>query len=130
MFPEISTKRFLLRKIIAADQTKIFKGLSHPEIIKYYGVSYNTLEATNVQMDFYDDLLTNESGIWWAISFKNDPGELVGACGFNNWNKQHKHIEIGYWLLIDKQGSGIMIESVAAIVQYAFDKLDIHRIEA
>ncbi len=98
MFPEINTERFLLRNITASDQSKIFEGLSHPDIIKHYGVSYTTFESTNAQMDFYNDLLKNESGIWWAICFKNNPAELIGACGFNDWNKQHKHIEIGYWL--------------------------------
>ena len=130
MFPEINTERFLLRQIIAADQQKIFEGLSHRDIIKHYGVSYTTFESTNAQMDFYNDLLKNESGIWWAICFKNKPGELIGACGLNDWNKQHRHIEIGYWLLPGKQGAGIMSECVPPIIQYAFDVLEIHRIAA
>ncbi|MEO8764404.1 MAG: GNAT family protein [Ginsengibacter sp.] len=130
MFPEISVGPFLLRKIIAADQSKIFEGLSHPEVIKYYGVCYATLESSIAQMDFYNDLLTNETGTWWAICYKDNAADLIGACGFNNWHKEHKNIEIGYWLLPGKQGAGIMSKCVTAVIQYAFNNLDIHRIEA
>ncbi|MEP7110118.1 MAG: GNAT family protein, partial [Ferruginibacter sp.] len=130
MFPEISTGQFLLRKIIAADQSKIFEGLSHPAIIKYYGVSYTSMESTGAQMDFYNGLLKNESGIWWAICYENNPAELIGACGFNDWHKDHKHLEIGYWLMPGKQGNGIMSKCIPLIIQYAFDILEVHRIVA
>jgi len=38
MFPEIETPRFFLKQIVADDQAFIFKGLSHPEVIPFYGV--------------------------------------------------------------------------------------------
>ena len=130
MFPEIITTRLLLRKIISSDQPKIFEALSHPDVIKYYGVSYSTLESSGTQMEFYNDLLVNETGIWWGICYKDDPGEIIGACGFNNFDKQHKNVEIGYWLLPAKQGAGIMLECMPPIIQYAFDNMQVHRITA
>lgn len=130
MFPEINTSRFLLRKIIASDQIKIFEGLSHPDIIRHYGVSYSTLESAQAQMDFYNDLLSTDTGTWWAICYKDNPAELIGACGFNDWNKQHHHIEIGYWLLPAHQGKGIMSECIPSITSHAFDHLKVHRIVA
>lgn len=129
-FPQIQTNRLLLRKIIASDQQVVFEGLSHPEVIPFYGVSYSNFEETAIQMKFYDDLLKNNSGIWWAICFKEDPAEMIGACGFNYWDKHHKKIDTGYWLLPQYQHKGIMTEAMPAIIQYAFTKTDIHRIEA
>jgi hypothetical protein len=70
MFPELITKRLLLRKIIPSDQPAIFKGLSDPAVIKYYGVCYTSFEAAAEQMKFYDDLLKDDTGIWWAVCFK------------------------------------------------------------
>ena len=130
MFPEICTERFLLRKIIAADQEKIFEGLSHPDIIQYYGVAYSTMESTRIQMDFYNDLLINETGIWWAICNKDDPSGLIGACGFNDRHPVHNHMEIGYWLLAGKEGAGIMSECIPHIIRYAFENMAVHRIVA
>jgi len=129
-FPELTTARLLLRKIEDADKTFIFEGLSHPEVIKYYGVSYTSLEETTAQMNFYNDLLVNETGIWWAICFNEDPAKVIGACGFNQLHKQFKKIEMGYWLLPPYWGKGIMTEAVPAIIGYAFTNMDIHRIEA
>ena len=52
-FPIIKTERLLLRQFIASDLENVYKGLSDPEIIKYYGVSYKTLEDTKAQMQFF-----------------------------------------------------------------------------
>ena len=129
MFPEILTERFLLRKILRSDQQKIFEGLSHEAVIKYYGVSYKTFEETSTQMKWYEDLLTDGTGIWWVISNKNT-GEFLGECGFNNIDSDHKKTEIGYWLLPQYWKMGIMKKVLPHIIRYAFDALEIHRIEA
>jgi ribosomal-protein-alanine N-acetyltransferase len=128
-FPTFTTERCLLRKIVASDQQKIFEGLSHPEVIRYYGVSFNSFDATTEQMKFYDDLLENETGIWWAVCLLNS-GEFIGACGLNNWNKEHRKAEIGFWLMPSSQGKGYMKEVVPHVVKYGFDNMNLHRIEA
>ena len=45
-----STQNYYLRDILASDLEPIFLGLSHPEVIKYYGISYSSLEETKTQM--------------------------------------------------------------------------------
>ena len=129
MFPEIITQRFRLRKILLIDQQQIFEGLSNEDVIKYYGVSYNTFEDTLRQMEWYENLLNTETGIWWGISFR-ESGELIGACGFNNISIDHKKTEMGYWLFPQHWKKGIMMEVVPAIIEYAFRVLKLHRIEA
>ncbi len=129
MFPEIITQRFCLRKIISTDQQHIFEGLSNESVIKYYGVSFQTLEATMQQMEWYENLLKTETGIWWAICFQGT-NELTGACGLNNISIEHNKTEIGYWLLPRYWKMGIMIEVIPSIINYAFNKLKLHRIEA
>ncbi len=54
-FPVIRTERLLLRQFTGSDLENVYQGLSHPDIIKYYGVSYNSLEATKAQMEFFSD---------------------------------------------------------------------------
>jgi [ribosomal protein S5]-alanine N-acetyltransferase len=128
-FPVLDTERLILRKISAKDIAVVFEGLSHPEVIRYYGVSYITIEATAAQMQFYDDLLANHTGIWWAVCLK-DSGAMIGACGFNHLQRQHRKAETGYWLLPSYQGHGYMLEALQAIIPYAFGHLQLHRIEA
>ena len=45
-FPVLESERVVLRQFVASDLEVVFKGLSHPDIIKYYGISYDSLEAT------------------------------------------------------------------------------------
>lgn len=127
-FQKIKTERFLLRQFIESDLENIFKGLSDPEIIKYYGVSYKTLEATKEQMEFFTNLEKEGTGIWWAIC-SLDNTIFYGAGGLNNLNKEHKKAEIGFWLLKDYWGQGIMTEVMPFICEFGFNKLGLHRIE-
>ncbi len=129
MFPELTTDRFRLREILPSDQQKIFEGLSDKSVIKYYGVSYSTFKEARQQMDWYKNLIITQTGIWWGICSK-DNEEMVGACGFNNTGKEHKKTELGYWLLPHYWKQGIMIEVIPSIINYAFDILALHRIEA
>ena len=126
--PTIKTNRLLLRPIVATDIDNIFKGLSHPDIIKHYGVNFQTLEATKEQMTFYADLQKDGTGFWFAVC-SPDNKTFYGAGGLNSLSKEHKKAEIGFWLLTDFWGQGIMTEAMPLICDYGFDKLGLHRIE-
>jgi len=125
---EIKTDRFLLRKVVDSDIENIYKGLSDPEIIKYYGVNFNSLEETEEQMNFYADLEQHGTGIWFAIC-SLDNKTFYGAGGLNDLSKEHKKAEIGFWLLSDFWGKGIMTEAMPLICNYGFNELGLHRIE-
>lgn len=127
-FPTIKTERLLLRQFVADDLENVFLGLSHPDIIKYYGVSYQTLEATKEQMKFFSDLEANGTGVWWAVC-SSDNKTFYGAGGLNSLIKEHNKAEIGFWLLKDFWGKGIMTEAMPLICKYGFDTLGLHRIE-
>jgi len=127
-FPIIKTDRLLIRQFVESDIENVFKGLSHPDIIKYYGVSYDTLKATNEQMKFFADLEKDGTGIWWAI-FSVDNKTFYGAGGLNSLSNKHRKAEIGFWLLPDFWGQGIMTEAMPLICNYGFDKFGLHRIE-
>lgn len=124
----IKTERLLLRQFIERDLENVFKGLSDPETIKYYGVSYQTLEDSKEQMKFFADLEKEGTGIWWAICSLDD-NTFYGAGGLNSLNKEHKKAEIGFWLLKEYWGQGIMTEAMPLICKYGFDNLGLHRIE-
>ncbi|HRO70531.1 MAG TPA: GNAT family protein [Chitinophagaceae bacterium] len=129
MFPELHTERFVLKQIIADDQAFIYDGLSNPDVIPFYGVSYKTLEETKSQMDFYDRIWREKTGIWWKI-IDRDTGLPVGACGMNNYTAAHQKAEIGYWLLPKFWKKGIMPEVVPVMIRYLFSHWKLHRLEA
>jgi ribosomal-protein-alanine N-acetyltransferase len=128
-FPIIKTKRLLLRQFNQQDLENVYKGLSHHDVIKYYGVSYESLEATRAQMDFFTTLEKEGTGFWWAIC-SSDNKIFYGAGGLNNFNKNDKKAEIGFWLMPDFWAKGIMKETIPLICNYGFQEWGLHRIEA
>lgn len=115
----------MLREIEEKDLAKVFAGLSHPEVIRYYGVSYTSLEATREQMDWFQ-----EEGQWWWAICSPDNRVFYGAAGLNGLDPQKKKAEIGFWLLPQFWGKGIIAEVVPKLVEYGLKELDLHRIEA
>ena len=127
-FPILKSDRLLLRQFTAADQQMVFYGLSHPQVIPFYGVSYNTYEATKAQMDWFADLEKEQKGVWWAICRQADLA-FVGAGGLNDWDHKSRKAELGFWLLPEYWGQGFMQEAIPLITRHAFKNMDIHRIE-
>lgn len=79
-------------------------------------------------MDWYKTLKENGTGIWWCIYGKKDNG-FYGAGGFNNLDIKHKKAEIGFWLLKEFWGNGIMKEVLPKLFEQGFNELDLNRIE-
>jgi ribosomal-protein-alanine N-acetyltransferase len=129
LFSEIETPRCRLRHFRSGDVNKVFEGLSHPEVIKYYGVSYTSVEHTHEQMQWFNNLEMEESGKWWAIENKENK-LFCGAIGFNSWNKNTATAEIGIWLLPDFWNKGLMTECLQHLLVWIKEHLPIKTLEA
>ncbi len=123
----METENYILKEIESADIENVHKGLSNPDITRFYDVHFSTLEDTEEQMEWYRDLKESGTGIWWGIYDKKD--QFCGAGGFNSLNKQHKKAEIGLWLLKEHWGKGILKEIMPKLFEYGFTKLELNRIE-
>ena len=125
----IKTNHFLCRSFRESDLDNVYFGLSHPDVIKFYGISFSSREESKIQMEWYSALEKNSSGKWWAICDSNDT-QFYGAVGFNDWSIENKRAELGFWLLPDNWGKGILTEVLPSIFFYGFEKMRLHRIEA
>jgi len=79
-------------------------------------------------MKWFADLERDEKGIWWAVCSKID-GKFLGAGGLNDLSKENKKAEIGFWLLPENWGKGLMTETMPLIFNHAFNRIGLHRIE-
>lgn len=70
----------------------------------------------------YNDTRTLVTGIWWR-------GRLSGVIGHNRIDWDNRLTHLGYWLSEDCQGHGVMTRACRAIVEHAFDALDLNRVE-
>ena len=123
-FPTIKTDRIILCEITDLDLENIFNGLSNPNVIQHYGISFDSLEATNEQMNWFAE----KEQMWWAIcSLDNET--FYGAGGLNDIDSKGKKAEIGLWLLPNFWGMGIMKEVMPLISDFGFNQLKLNRIE-
>lgn len=127
-FPDLRSERLHLRQFRQSDLDNVFKGLSHPDVIPFYGISFETKEAAKAQMTWFADLEKNGTGIWWAVCSKEHQ-TFFGAGGLNNLSREHRKAEIGFWLLPEFWGQGYMKEAMPLILSHAFADLGLHRIE-
>ena len=56
-------------------------------------------------------------------------GKIVGTVHLKEINRTNNNAQIGYWLDESHQGKGIVTKSVAALIEYAFNTLKLHRLE-
>ena len=128
-FPVFKTGRLLLRQFKEPDLGNVFLGLSNPAVIKYYGVHFKTLEETKKQIEWFAELEKNETGIWWAVC-SSDNSIFYGAVGLYFLNREFKKAELGFWLMPEFWGKGIITESLLLAINYGFKKMCLKRIEA
>ncbi|WP_342648773.1 GNAT family protein [Pseudomonas sp. REB1044] len=129
VFPEFLLERISLRKILPSHISDVYKALSNPQVIAHYGVSYSSLAETEEQMRWFERIVNERSGIWWGISLVNNES-LIGACGFNNVCHDHRKAEIGYWLMPEYWGRGLLSEALPSMIDYGFSTMGLHRIHA
>ena len=125
----MKNKNYHLREIVKGDIEAIHKGLSNPEVTKYYDVHFETIQETKEQMEWYEQLKKEGTGIWWGIVGNKDQ-QFVGAAGFNNLDATHQKAEIGMWLNKEFWGLGILQQTMPLLFEYGFTILKLNRIEA
>jgi ribosomal-protein-alanine N-acetyltransferase len=130
-FPEITTKRLLLRRMTEQDMGEIFFLRSNEDVMKHV----DRPKATSIQ-DAEDFLgLINKSlefndGITWGITLKEIPGKLIGYIGYWRMKKEHYRAEMGYMLNPAFWKKGIMKEAILAVLDFGFDSMHLHSVEA
>ncbi len=56
-------------------------------------------------------------------------GFAIGRIGLHNINIQNKNASIGYWLVKDAEGKGIITQSCRKLITHGFQNLNLNRIE-
>ncbi|MGH8808955.1 MAG: GNAT family N-acetyltransferase, partial [Noviherbaspirillum sp.] len=68
-------------------------------------------------------------GFRWGLERLQDR-RLIGTCGLFRWNKSWRNCVIGYEIERGCQGHGYMQEALVAVLDYGFDMMHLHRVQA
>ena len=129
-FPYLKTRRLVLRPLTIADADAIAALRSNDTVNKYLErVKKTTIEEALKFIDkITENINTNES-IYWVIALQ-DNNQLIGTICFWNIIIEDDTAEIGYELLPDYHGKGIMQEAITAVINFGFEKMKIKTITA
>ncbi|MEO6167724.1 MAG: GNAT family N-acetyltransferase [Chitinophagales bacterium] len=130
VFPLITTDRLQLRQLRAEDAGKILAIRSNDIVLQF--MDTKKMERLEEAVEFLQSIETsfiNHNGITWGITLKGS-NEIIGTIAFWRMIREHYRAEIGYSLLPDFWGKGIMLESISAITRFGFEVLKLHSIEA
>ncbi|MBT2118435.1 GNAT family N-acetyltransferase [Dyella sp. LX-66] len=64
----------------------------------------------------------------FAIVDETD-GSVAGGVGLNQFNRQHRSANLGYWVRQSCQGQGIAPRAVPAVARFGFETLGLVRVE-
>jgi ribosomal-protein-alanine N-acetyltransferase len=130
-FPNLKTKRLVLKQINANDAEAILALRSNDEVMKYIPRPYlKTKEDALELIAMFDDKIENGIGINWGIYFLDQPEKLLGIIGHYRIKPEHYRAEVGYMLFPDHKGKGIVSEALKKVVEYGFNEMKLHSIEA
>ena len=129
-FPNLKSERLLLRPVKPEDVEEVFAIRSDPETMKYI-----PRPLARTKQDALDHIGMVSKGIEenefinWAITLKEDD-KLIGMICLLRMQLNNFRTEIGYILHPDFHGQGIMSEAIEIVIDYAFNILNFHSLEA
>ena len=128
--PDLQTQRLLLRRLQITDAAALFEILSDPETTRYWGRPAMTdlREAERYTQENLDWI--NEGRcLYWAVEEKASQ-KVIGTFALLRLNFSNRHGEVGYLLNRAWWSQGLMGEVMARVIQYAFEEMKLHRLEA
>ncbi len=128
-FPTLTTERLTLRQLEIEDEKEIFEIRSDERISEYLDRPlYKTIDETREFIKKINDGIAENKWLYWALTLKNNP-KLIGTICIWNISEDRSKAEIGFELLPDFQGRGLMQEAVAAVIEYGFKNMHLDFLE-
>ena len=129
---EIETERIRLRLIDRSDLDSIHTLHSLPETDKYNALGIpNSIEETKAIIEPWINQNQSEEikNYTFAIDNKSN-GKFMGLFGLKIGHQKYKRAEVWYKIHSDYWKKGYATEALKAIIDFGFDALKLHRIEA
>ena len=87
------------------------------------------IDETKTYIDKMNRGIDERKWIIWAIEHK-ETKKLIGTICIWNVDKEEKSGELGYGIIPDYQGKGLMKESLVSVIEYGFKVMGLKVMEA
>jgi RimJ/RimL family protein N-acetyltransferase len=128
--PTLQTARLLLRPFADTDSEAIYALQSNARVLRYWDSPPWTDRARAAAfMAACRQIEQDGSGARFAIESVQTRA-FVGWCSMFRWNPVYRSLGIGYCLDEPAWGKGYATEAVGAMLHWAYDALDLNRVDA
>ena len=129
-FPVLKTERLTLRQLLSSDDKEIFALRSNETVNKY--LDRKPCKAMDDAQTFIQAINKNiqrNDSIYWAITL-NGTDKLIGTICLFDFSDDNFKAQIGYELLPDFHGKGIMQEATAKVIDFGIQHMGLNSIKA
>ena len=129
-FPELKTEKLLLRRLREDDAHELFLLRTDDRVNQY--IDRPKLKHVVEASDFISRINTNikqNECLYWAVTLIDNP-KLIGTSCLWQFSDDRTIAEIGYELMPNYQGQGIMHEVLSRVIEFGFTSLELYQIDA
>ena len=128
--PRLSGVRLELRSLTDEDSPAFLSVFGDPEVMKFWSSPpLADLEAARDSIDRIHEFFRSRQLFQWGIC-RRSTDEVIGTVTLFHVDSSHRRAEIGFALGRGAWGHGYATEAVERLIEFAFDELDLHRLEA
>ena len=128
--PTLHTARLRLRPVTSADADALFAMHSSAHVLRYWdSPPWSERERAERFIATCQQMAEEGSGARPVIERASD-GAFLGWCGLTRWNPVYRSASLGFVLDDAGWGQGYGTEAALALLGWAFDALDLNRVQA
>ena len=129
-FPVLKTERLTLRQLVSSDANEIFALRSNDSVNKYLNRKpAKSIDDAKTFIETINKNIQRNDSIYWAITLTGT-NKLIGTICLFDLSDDNLKAEIGYELLPDFQGKGIMQETASKVIDFGIRHIGLNSIEA
>jgi ribosomal-protein-alanine N-acetyltransferase len=128
--PTLHTERLRLRPFTSDDAEALFALQSDAHVLRYWDAPpWTERSRADRFLDTCQGMADEGSGVRLAVDRVSDQS-FIGWCSFSRWNPDFRSAGLGYCFVEAAWGHGYATEAAAAVLDWAFDTLDLNRVQA
>ena len=128
--PTLETTRLRLRPFTDADAEALYALHSNAQVLRYWdSPPWTDRSRAERFIAACREMAEEATGARLAIDRAAD-GAFLGWCSLARWNPDYRSASLGYCLGEAAWGQGYATEAAHALLQWAFDTLDLNRVQA
>jgi RimJ/RimL family protein N-acetyltransferase len=128
--PTLHTARLRLRPFEDTDATDLFALHTNAYVLRYWDTPpWSEPVHAEQFITACRRMAEDGTGARLAVDRVSD-GAFIGWCSLNGWNRDYGSASLGYCFDDAAWGNGFATEAARALLQWAFDTLDLNRVQA